>query len=97
MEERTFRFPNASFNLSSDALSKTSGTKVAVMWYKTIHDFISNSFEGRPVLYGKVNSKIITASVRPTPEPKQFKEPVRMTWNLIEMVIKVIVAFFVTL
>ena len=92
MEERAFRFPNASFNLSSDALSKTSGTKVAVMWYKTIHLFISNSFEGHPD-YGENNSEIITASVSPTPEPKQFEEPVRMTWNLMEMVIKVIAVF----
>ena len=90
MEERTFKFSNASFNLSPDALSETLGTKVAVMWYKTMHHFIRNSFKGNPI-YGEVNSEIITASVRPTLESKLFREPVRMTWNSVESVIKIIV------
>ena len=83
-----FMLPNASFNLSSDALSKTSGTKVVVMWYKTMHHFINNSFNGSPI-YGKVNSEILTASVQPRP-PKQFEETVRITWNTMDWVTKVV-------
>ena len=88
-EKVSFIFPNASFNLSSDALSTTSGTEVVVLWYRTLHHFINNSFNGSPV-YGKVKSEIITASVQPRP-PKHFEEPVHITWNTTDVVTKVII------
>ena len=87
-KKESFMFPNASFNLSSDALSTTTGTKVVVLWYKTMHQFINNSVNGSPN-YGKVNSEIITASVQPRP-PKQFEEPARITWNTTDLVTKLI-------
>ncbi len=91
-EERLFKFPDASFDLSSDALSNTSKTVVVVMWYKTLQYFMTNtSFED--TRNAKVNSKIIIASVRPEPRNEGFREPVRISWSSKELVIQVIVDF----
>ena len=77
-KEISFMFSNGSFNLSPDALS--SETIVAVVWYKTIHSFISNTFRGSNI-YGEVKREIVTASVRPDPRGK-FEKPVRISWNV---------------
>ena len=95
-EERLFQFPNASFNLSPDALSNISGTVVVVMWYKTLHSFMTNT-TFKDSSNAKVNSEIIIASVRPEPRREWFKEPVRISWNSTELVIKVIIIFALTL
>ncbi len=85
-EERLFKFPDASFNLSSNALSQ-DGTVVVVIWYKTLHSFMtSTSFKDTNIT--KVNSEIITASVRPKPRTETFEEPVRISWNSTELVFK---------
>ncbi len=85
-EERLFKFPNASFNLSPNALSK-NGTVVVVMWYQTLHSFMTNtSFEDTNDT--KVNSEITIASVRPEPRTETFEEPVRISWNSTELVFK---------
>ena len=85
-EKRLFKFPDASFNLSSNALSP-NGTVVVVMWYKTLHYFMtSTSF--KDTNNTKVNSKIIIASVRPEPRKETFKEPVHISWNSTELVFK---------
>ncbi len=90
-EERIFKLPDASFNLSPNALSR-KGTVVVVMWYKKLHYFVTNtSFKDTSIT--KVNSKIIIASVRPEPRRKTFEEPVHISWNSTELVFKVIVIF----
>jgi hypothetical protein len=86
-EGRLFRFPGASFNLSPDALSNTSGTVVVVMWYKTVHSFMTKSFYGNHT-HAKVSNEIIIASVEPKPRKKTFEEPVRISWNSLELVIQ---------
>ena len=93
---RLFQFPNASFNLSPDTLSNTSGTVVVVMWYKTLHSFMTNT-TFKDSSNAKVDSEIIIASVRPEPSKIPFKEPVRISWNSTELVIKVIIIFALTL
>ena len=90
-EERIFKLPGASLNLSPNALSKKR-TVVVVMWYKTLHSFMTHtSFEDTSNT--KVSSKIIIASVRPEPQRKTFEDPVRISWNSTELVFKVIVIF----
>jgi hypothetical protein len=86
MKDRLFKFPDASFNLSPDALPQESGAVVVVMWYKTIQSFLRNSFYGDNI-YAEVKSEIITASVQPTPRVK-FLIPVRISWNTTELVIQ---------
>ncbi len=91
-EERSFKFPDASFDLSSDALSNTSGSVVVVMWYKTLQYFMTNTrFED--TTNAKVSSKIIIASVRPEPRNEWFREPVRISWSSKKLVIQVTVDF----
>ena len=85
-EERLFTFPNASFKLSLDALLKKSGAVVVILWYKTIHSLIKNTFHGDNI-YAAISSKIITVNVRPE-QKKKFSEPVRISWDLEELVIK---------
>ncbi len=54
--------------------------------------FMTNtSFEGTSNT--KVNSEIIIASVRPEPRKETFEEPVRISWNSTELVIKVTIIF----
>ncbi|XP_028400846.1 fibrillin-3-like [Dendronephthya gigantea] len=77
-QERVFNFPNTSFILSPDAIRNTSGAVVVVVWYKTLNLFLTNiDYDGSN---HTVNSKIITASVRPEPK-MSFKEPVRIIWD----------------
>jgi hypothetical protein len=90
-DETLFKFPDASFSLSSNALAQY-GTVVVVLWYKTIHSFLTNTFHDDHI-YVKLNSKIITASVRPEPTTESFAEPVRISWNLKELVIQVYFVF----
>ena len=85
-EERLFKFPNASFNLSPDALRKESGAVVVILWYKTINSLIKNTFHGDNI-YAAIRSRIITVNVRPE-QKKKFSEPVRISWDLAELVIK---------
>jgi hypothetical protein len=85
-EERLFKFPNASFNLSPDALRKESGAVVVILWYKTIHSLIKNTSYGDNI-YAAISSKIITVNVRPEQRVK-FSQPVRISWDLAELVIK---------
>ena len=87
-EESLFKFSDASFNLSPDALSNTSGTVVVVMWYKTLHSFMTNISLKDTYTDTDINNEIIIASVRPKP-PEEFKEPVRITWKSTELVIQV--------
>ena len=87
-EERLFEFPDASFNLSLDALPQSSGAVVVVLWYKTINSFLTPSLHDYHS-YAKINSKIMTASVRPAPKDK-FLQPVRISWNMKELVIQVL-------
>ncbi len=92
-KERLFKFPDASFNLSSNALSP-NGTVVVVMWYKTLHSFMtSTSFKDTNIT--KVNSEIITASVRPEPRTETFEEPVHISWNSTELVFKRYCHFYI--
>jgi hypothetical protein len=86
-EESLFKFPDASFSLSSDAFSQY-GTVVVVMWYKTLHSFMTNTSLKDTHTDTDINNEIIIASVRPTP-PEEFKEPVRITWKSTELVIQV--------
>ncbi|XP_028410393.1 adhesion G protein-coupled receptor E1-like [Dendronephthya gigantea] len=77
-QERVFNFPNTSFILSPDAIRNTSGAVVVVVWYKTLNLFLTNiDYDGSN---HTINSKIITASVRPEPK-MSFKEPVRIIWD----------------
>ncbi len=87
MKERLFKFPDASFNLSPDTLSNTSGTVAVVMWYRTIHSFMTNTSFSDTHTNANVTSKIVIASVRPEPRKKTFKEPVRISWSSTELVI----------
>jgi hypothetical protein len=90
-EERLFEFPDASFNLSPDALPQSSGAVIVVLWYKTINSFLTTSlYDGHS--YAEINSKIMTASVRPEPKDK-FLKPVRISWNMKELVIQVYFVF----
>ncbi|CAB3980610.1 adhesion G- coupled receptor D1-like [Paramuricea clavata] len=82
-EERLFEFPDASFNLSPDALPQSSGAVVVVLWYKTINSFLTTSLHDDHS-YAEINSKIMTASVRPEPKDK-FLQPVRISWNMKEL------------
>ncbi len=84
-EEKQFQFPDASFKLSPNALPSKHGAVVVVMWYKTIHSFLTTFHND---LNGKLNSKIITASVRPKPTTESFEEPVRISWRIKELVIQ---------
>jgi hypothetical protein len=89
--ERLFKFPDASFNLSPDALPQSSGAVIVVLWYKTINSFLTTSLhDGHS--YAEINSKIMTASVRPEPKDK-FLKPVRISWNMKELVIQVYFVF----
>ncbi|CAB3980612.1 adhesion G- coupled receptor D1-like [Paramuricea clavata] len=81
IEDTSFKFQDASFNLSSSALQRKSGVIVVVLWYKTINSFLTNSFHDNQS-YARLNSKIITASVR-SAEPKNFT--VRINWNIKEL------------
>ena len=85
-EGRLFKFPDASFNISPDTLSNTSGTVVVVMWYRTLHYFMTNT-SFKDTRNAKVNSEIIIASARPKQRKEWFKEPVRISWNSTELVI----------
>ena len=78
-EERLVNFPDATFNLSLDALPKHSGALVVVMWYRTMHSF-------HDAKDPRITSRIISASVRPEPRIK-FKTPVRISWDMKELVI----------
>ena len=82
-KRETFKFPNASFSLLPNALATKSDAVVVVLWYKTINSLLRNGDQ----IDGKLNSKIITASVQP--EPETFAEPVRISWNVEELVIQV--------
>ena len=75
--ERLFTFPYVSFNLSSSALPLNFSAIAVVMWYKTLHSFLTNTFNDNE----EIKSKIITASVRPKPTEK-FSQPVRIIWNM---------------
>ena len=77
--ERLVNFPGATFNLSPDALPKHSGALVVVIWYKTMHSF-------RGANDPRITNRIISASVRPEPRIK-FKTPVRISWDMKELVI----------
>jgi hypothetical protein len=90
-KERLFEFPDASFNLSPDALPQSSGAVIVVLWYKTINSFLTTSLRDHHS-YAKINSKIMTASVRPAPKDK-FLQPVRISWNMKELVIQVYFVF----
>ena len=86
-KERIFNFSKASFKLSSDELSSESDTVVAVLWYKTLHSFVTKSFYSD--VQEKLRSEIISVNVRP--EPKMpFKEPVLISWDKDEVVKKLI-------
>ena len=87
-EERSFTFPEASFNLSSSALPLNSSAIVVVMWYKTLHSFLTNILHDNE----EINSKIITASVRPEPREK-FSQPVRISWNIKKLVSPLLLTF----
>ena len=90
-KERLFEFLDVSFNLSPDALPQSSGAVIVVLWYKTINSFLTTSLhDGHS--YAKINSKIMTASVRPEPKDK-FLKPVRISWNIKELVIQVYFVF----
>jgi hypothetical protein len=89
IEDTSFKFQDASFNLSSSALQRKSGAIVVVLWYKTINSFLTNSFHDNQS-YARLNSKIITASVR-SAEPNNFT--VRINWNIKELVIRIYFVF----
>ncbi|XP_028410387.1 CD97 antigen-like [Dendronephthya gigantea] len=77
-KERIFNFSKASFKLSNDALSNETDTVVAVLWYKTLHSFLTKSFYGD--IQEELKSEIISVNVRP--EPKMpFEKPVRISWD----------------
>ncbi len=95
-EERLFKFPDTSFKLSSNALSNTSGTEIVVMWYKTLHSFMTNTSLTVTHTNTDINNEIVIASVRPKP-PEEFKEPVRITWKSPELVIQVTLLLFLKL
>ncbi|XP_028410420.1 CD97 antigen-like [Dendronephthya gigantea] len=78
-EENLFDFPNASLNLSPDALPKESGAVVVVIFFKTLNSFLVDNFYTDDK-YADVNSSIISASVQPQPKTL-FKEPVRISWE----------------
>ncbi|XP_028410418.1 adhesion G protein-coupled receptor E2-like isoform X2 [Dendronephthya gigantea] len=77
-KERIFNFSKASFKLSNDELSNETDTVVAVLWYKTLHSFLTKSFYGD--IQEELKSEIISVNVRP--EPKMpFEKPVRISWD----------------
>ncbi|XP_028402491.1 adhesion G protein-coupled receptor L3-like [Dendronephthya gigantea] len=78
-EGRSFKFPDATFKLSSDALPKHSGALVVVIWFKTMHSFLNDDMHN-PM----ITSNMISASVRPEPRTK-FKRPVRIRWDMKEL------------
>jgi hypothetical protein len=80
-KEKSFTFPDALFNLSSSALPLKSDAIVVVMWYKTIHSFLKNTFDNDH----EIKSKIITASVQPKPTEK-FSQPVHISWKIKKLV-----------
>ena len=86
-EERLFHFPNASFDISSDALPKDSGAVVAVAWYKTLNGFLTDSLYDKGDIDSDIDSTIISASVRPQPK-RDLEEPVRISWDTKESVLK---------
>ena len=52
---------------------------VVFLWYKTMHSILKTKSSHN---YGKIWTKIITASVRHKPDPrKKFSPPVRISWN----------------
>ena len=84
-EERLFKFQDSSFKLSPAAIPQKSGAVVVIFWYKTIHFFLKTKSSHD---YGKISTKIITASIRPKPDPrKTFLPPVRISWNAKRLVI----------
>ncbi|XP_028401048.1 adhesion G protein-coupled receptor L2-like [Dendronephthya gigantea] len=80
LEDRRTNFPNASFIISSDAIPEESGSLAVVVWYKTLNSFLGEKFHTSND-YVKVNSKIITASVRPQSKILQFTQPVQIIWD----------------
>ncbi|XP_028412672.1 CD97 antigen-like [Dendronephthya gigantea] len=78
-QDRLFNFPNASFNISRDALPKNSGAVVVVVWYKTLNSFLTkNIYDGNNYA---IKSRIISASVQPEATRIPFKQPVRIHWK----------------
>ncbi|XP_028410340.1 adhesion G protein-coupled receptor E2-like isoform X3 [Dendronephthya gigantea] len=82
--EGLFTFPNASFNISRDALPKDSRAVVAVVWYKTLSSFLVDKVHAEGDTEGSIKSTIISATVRPQPLKTPFKEPVRISWETSE-------------
>ena len=84
-EEALFKFQDSSFKLSPAAIPQKSGAVVVIFWYKTLHFFLKTKSSHD---YGKICTKIITASIRPKPDPrKTFLPPVRISWNAKRLVI----------
>lgn len=77
--ERLFRFSNATFSLSPDALATESGAVIVILWYKTLNSFLGKDLSGDNV-YATVNRKVISASVRPEPR-MPFRKPIRIIWD----------------
>ena len=44
-KEKLFKFQDTSFELSPHALPQKSGAIVVVLWYKTMHSFLVQSFK----------------------------------------------------
>ncbi|XP_028410401.1 latrophilin-like protein LAT-2 [Dendronephthya gigantea] len=80
LEDRRSNFPNASFIISSDAIPKESGSLAVVVWYNTLNSFLGEKFYTSHD-YVKVDSKIITASVRPQSKMLKFTQPVQIIWD----------------
>ncbi|XP_028410398.1 adhesion G protein-coupled receptor L3-like [Dendronephthya gigantea] len=80
LEDRRSNFPNASFIISSDAFPNKSGSLAVVIWYNTLNSFLGEKFHTSHD-YVKVNSKIITASVRPQSKMPNFTQPVQIIWD----------------
>ena len=86
-EENLFKFPNASLNLSPDALPEDSGAVIVVILYNTLNFFLVDNFHTDDK-YADVNSSIISAGVQPQPKTP-FKEPVRISWETEKLVMKI--------
>ena len=82
-KEKSFIFPDASFNITPNALHLQSGAILVVIWFKTIHSFFTNTIDS-----DEIRSKIITASIRPEPTEK-FSQPIRLSWSIQNLVIQV--------
>ena len=82
-KEKLFKFQDTSFEFLPDALPQKSGAIVVVLWYKTMHSFLKDKG-----YFAKISTNIITASVRPEPDPrKKFSTPVRIIWTIKRLVI----------